>query len=242
MTNKNILTVIKERQSTRSRFDPTRPITKDDLNAILEAARWAPTPHNMQNFEEIVIDDEKIIERIANIEYTISDDFIKENYEQLSFSEEELLKKKVGLLGTMFPPELRNPNYNSENSPKKGIISNIGRFLQSNPILLVIIYDPNKRAPASEGDFFGKMGLGCAMENMWLMAQSMGIAFHVVTALKADSVENEVKSILKIPNRMKIAFSVRLGYPASTSYKYLRVRREIEDFVHHTQFNNKYKS
>ena len=63
----------------------------------------------MQNYEIIVIDDEKIIERIANIQYPISDDFIKENYEQLSFSEEELLSKKVGLLGTMFSPELRNP-------------------------------------------------------------------------------------------------------------------------------------
>jgi nitroreductase len=242
MNNNNILKVIKERQSTRSRFDLTRAIRKEDLNAILEAARWAPTPHNMQNFEIIVIDDEKIIERIANIPYTISDDFLKENYEQLSFSEEELISKKVGLLGTMFPPELRNPNFDSEKGPKQEIISNIGRFLQSNPILLVIIFDPNVRAPASEGDFFGKMGLGCVMENMWLMAQSMGIAFHAITALNADSVETEVKSILTIPNHMKIAFSVRIGYPTPSSYKYLRVRREIEDFVHHNQFNNKYKS
>jgi nitroreductase len=148
------------------------------------------------------------------------------------------LRKKVGLLGTMFPPELRNP----EKSPKEKIISNLGRFLQSNPILLVIFYDPNKRAPASEGDFFGKMGLGCVMENIWLMAQSIGIASHVITALNADSVENKVKSILKIPNQMKIAFSVRLGYPAPNSYKYLRVRREIEDFVHQNQFNNKFIS
>jgi nitroreductase len=242
MNDKNILKIIKERQSTRSRFDPTRPITQDDLNAILEAARWAPTPHNMQNFEIIVIDDEKIIERIANIQYTISDDFIKENYEQLSFSEEELLRKKVGLLGTMFPRELRNPNFGSEKNPKEEMISTVGRFLQSNHILLVILYDPNVRAPASEGDFFGKMGLGCVMENMWLMTQSMGIAFHVITALNADSVETEVKSILSIPNHMKIAYSVRIGYPATSSYKYLRVRREIEDFVHHNQFNNKYKS
>ena len=117
MNNKNILKVIKERQSTRSRFDPTRSISEDDLNNILEAARWAPTPHNMQNFEIIVIDEEKIMERIANIKYTISDDFIKENYEQLSFSEEELLRKKVGLLGTIFPPEFRNPNLNAEQSP-----------------------------------------------------------------------------------------------------------------------------
>jgi hypothetical protein len=32
--------------------------------------------------------------------------------------------------------------------------------------LLVILFDPSKRAPASEGDVLGMMSLGCVMENM----------------------------------------------------------------------------
>jgi nitroreductase len=93
MNENEIFKIIKDRHSSRTNFDPNRSITIENLNQILEAARWAPTPHNMQNFEIIVINDKSILEKIGNIEYTISDDFIKENYQQLSFSEEELLKK-----------------------------------------------------------------------------------------------------------------------------------------------------
>ena len=96
----DILTTIQNRKSSRVPFDPDRPVTKQDLIKILEAARRAPTAHNMQNFEIIVVDDKKLLEAIGNIKYPMSDIFIRENYQQLSFSKEELFRKKVGILGT----------------------------------------------------------------------------------------------------------------------------------------------
>ena len=50
----------------------------------------------MQNFEIIVVDDKKVLDAIGSIKSTVSETFIRENYQQLSFSEEELLKKKLG--------------------------------------------------------------------------------------------------------------------------------------------------
>jgi nitroreductase len=234
-----ILELIQERKSARTIFDPKRPVEKQDLRQILEAARWSPTAHNMQNFEIIVVDDEKLLEAIGDIKYTISDTFIKENYQQLSFSEEELLRKKVGLLGTMFPPELRNPEAKPDEATDEKMVSFLGRLIQTSPVVLIVVYDPSKRAPASEGDFLGIMSLGCVMENMWLMAHSLGIGFHVVSVLSADTVEKEVKSLLNIPENLKIAFASRLGYPISTPTKYLRVRRDMEDFTHYNRFGNK---
>jgi hypothetical protein len=38
---------------------------------------------------------------------------------------------------------------------------------------------------------------------------------------------------------MKIAFACSLGYPAEPANPYLRVRRELEDFVHHNEFGHK---
>jgi nitroreductase len=101
---------------------------------------------------------------------------------------------------------------------------------------LIVLYDPGKRAPASEGDFLGIISLGCVMENMWLAAQSLGVGFHVVSAISAPPVEREIKRLLNIPENLNIAFSVRLGYPASP-VKYLRVRREIADFTHYNRYN-----
>jgi nitroreductase len=230
-----VLNIIQKRQSARIPFDSTRPIAREDLRQILEAGRWAPTAHNMQNFEIIVVDDKKILDAIGGIQSTVSETFIRENYEQLSFSEEELLKKKVGILGTLFPPAWRTPGY----KPDKD--TDLGRIIQISPVMLIVVYDPDRRAPASEGDFLGIASLGCVMENMWLMANSLGISFHVVSAIGTDPVEKEVKKILHIPDHLKIPFAFRLGYPVSLPAKYPRVRRDIEDFTHHNRFGNRDK-
>ena len=230
-----VLDILRRRQSARIPFDSKRPVAKEDLKQILEAARWAPTAHNMQNFEIIIVDDKKILGTIESIKSTVSETFIRENYEQLSFSEEELLRKKVGILSTMFPPAWRTPGY----KPDKDTDST--RPIQTSPVMLIVVYDPGRRAPASEGDFLGIVSLGCVMENMWLMANSLGISFHVVSAIGTDPVEKEIKSILNIPDHLKIPFAFRLGYPVSPPAKYQRVRRDIEDFTHHNQFGSRYK-
>ena len=84
----------------------------------------------------------------------------------------------------------------------------------------------------------GFISLGCVMENMWLMAQSLEISVHILSVFSGDAVEKEVKRILHIPEHMKIAFAVRLGYPISTPTRHLRVRRDIETVLHHNQFGN----
>ena len=232
----DILGVIRQRQSARGLFDPEHPVAKQDLRQILEAARWTPSAHNMQNFEIIVVDDRGIMEEIGNIKYPVSPVFIKENYEQLSFSEEELLKKKTGILANNFPPSWRTPA--AEHGEVTGEEENpfIGRVVRSSPLLLVVLYDPARRAPASEGDFLGVISLGCALENMWLTASSLGIGFHVVSSLGTVEVEAEVRRILHVPASLKIAFACRLGYPAAPPAPGVRVRREIEEFSFHNRF------
>jgi nitroreductase len=232
-----ILKLIQERHSSRVPFDREHPLAKQDLRQILEAARWAPTAHNMQNFKIIVVDDKELLEKIGNIKYRISEEFIRENFQQLSFSEEELLQKKVGILGTMFPPSWKTPG-DWDKIARESEPSTLNNRIKGSPMLLIVIYDPRKRAPASEGDVLGIMSLGCIMENMWLMAQELGIEFHILSVFFGNSVEKEVKRILKIPEYMKIAFGCRLGYPVSKPSEYLRVRRDVESFAHHNQFGN----
>jgi nitroreductase len=233
-----LLKLMQERQSVRMSFDTEHPIARQDLHQILEAGRWAPTAHNMQNFEIIIVDDEKLLESIGNIKRPISVTFIRENYQQLSFSEKELKRKKTGLLGTMFPPSWRDPDFRLNINDKKKD-SSMQRPFPKCPLMLFIVYDPGKRAPASEGDFLGILSLGCVMENMWLMSNSLGISFHIMSSLSSDTAEKEVKNILNIPENLKIALSCRLGYADSKHAKYLRVRRDIKDFTKHNKYGHK---
>src|SRR5665647_590573 len=209
-----ILKIIEERQSSRVPFNPNKPISKENLSKILEAARWTPTAHNMQNFDIIVVDEKAVLEKIGNIKSRISEEFLRENYEQLSFSKEALSKKKTGILGTMFPPNWVDPKKIAQVSQKSEPMP-LTQSIRGSPTLLIVVYDSRKRAPSSHGDVLGFISLGCLLENMWLLAQSLGISLHVLSAFSAPPVETEIKKLLGVPEYMKIAYTCRLGYPLS---------------------------
>jgi nitroreductase len=71
----DIVKTIRERHSTREPFDPVRPVKKQDLKLILEAARWAPTANNMQNFEILLVDAKDRLDAIAKIPAEMSEAF-----------------------------------------------------------------------------------------------------------------------------------------------------------------------
>jgi nitroreductase len=80
-----LMQLIENRQSARGLFDPERAIPAEDMEKILEAARWTPTAHNMQNFEIVVVDDKQPLAAISEIKVPVDPTFIRENYPQLSF-------------------------------------------------------------------------------------------------------------------------------------------------------------
>ena len=234
----NLYDLIKERRSVRTPFDPARPVSREDLSRILEAGSWAPTAHNMQNFEVLVIDDAELLEKIRAIPFPVSPAFVQENYLQLSFTESELKEKRTGVLATMFPKSWLQPGlipeHTSINEPEYPGLERHNQLLTC-PALVLMLYDPSRRAPASEGDVLGIMSLGCVLENMWLMATALGISFHVVSALSTPQASAQVRQLLLIPERWNIAIGFRLGYPLAPT-EYLRVRRDVEQFTHYNTF------
>lgn len=66
MENKtSILDIIKSRRSTR-RFKPD-PVPEEDITAVLEAARWAPSGENFQPWRFIVIKDKETMAKIVQV-------------------------------------------------------------------------------------------------------------------------------------------------------------------------------
>lgn len=228
----DILKLIMERHSSRGQFDPARPVPEEHLRQIIEAAGWAPTAHNMQNFEIIVINDKKVIDTLGKIESVISEEFIRENFEQLSMSEEELKRKKTGILGTQFPPKWTNASTLDE-AVRERKPAPLSYIIRGGRTILLVIYDRRKRAPASEGDVLGFLSLGCVMENIWLMAHSLGVSVHIMTAF--SWVQDELRGILDIPENMELGFACKLGYPTAEKES-LRVRRDIESFTHYNKY------
>jgi len=231
----DVLLLMTARHSSRGPFDPSRPIDPDALHQILRAATWAPTAHNMQNFEFVVVRDPAVLAHLGDLESATSPEFIQENYAQLSFSEAELAAKKTGLLADRFPPE-----WTSE-AAQHGLLEPearpLGSQVREGPVLMVLVYDPSRRAPASENDFLGAISLGCVIENMWLMATSLGIGFHIISPLANKPLVEDVKEVLGIPPELAVALSIRLGYPIEDDPG-PRVRRELTDFANRDRYSH----
>jgi len=235
MNEKDVLQLMKERRSSRGRFDEKRSVDPAVLKNILEAATWAPTAHNMQNFEIVVVDDRSILQELSELESTVSSVFVQENYRQLSFSEDELKKKKTGILASQFPSVWLTPE--AQQGKLKDSSSGLGGMVSKASALLLILYDPNRRAPASEGDFLGVMSLGFMIENMWLMAAAQGVSFHIISAFGNEPLSGKVKERLGIPSSLDIVLGCRIGYSAADDRR-LRVRRDTEDFVSFNRYED----
>lgn len=86
-------TIVK-RQTHRLKFKE-QPITDEHLGKIIEAFRWGPSPHTIQPAEAILINDQTLIHKIADLttqaaKLTYADgDYWRETYPWLRFSEEE---------------------------------------------------------------------------------------------------------------------------------------------------------
>ncbi len=232
---RKILDIMWQRHTCRSAFDVDRHITEPDLQRILDAARWAPTAHNTQNFEVIAIDNARYLEAIRAIELPPTETFIREDFHHLSLPDAETLRTRTGLSASMLPESWQEAAAAQEDAAAAQL-TYIGRSIQECPLLLVVLFDSRPAAPGSEGRALDLMSLGCVMQNMWLMSENLGISMQILSALGSSGVEDRVRCVLGIPVHMRIAFAARLGYPINVSGSYLRVRRRISEFTHRNRY------
>ncbi len=235
MCTPDLFHVLRSRSTSRAAFDPRRPVTSAELNALLEALRWAPTAYNMQNYEVVAVDDEVLLDEIGALRAEVPAEFLRESYAQLSFSEDELRARRRGLLADAFPPAWLDPASWEGRSPEAVAGRPLAELL-AGPPHLVVLYDVTTRAPASAGDTLGLISLGCVLQSVWLAAEALGLSFQVVSAFAMTSVAPALKELLGVPEHLEIAYGARVGHPAAPEPAPARVRREVAELVHHNGY------
>ncbi|MHA1386726.1 MAG: nitroreductase family protein [Candidatus Helarchaeota archaeon] len=237
--------LVKYRRSSRWMFT-NKPIPNSELIKILEAARFAPTPHNSQPFEIVVVKDKKVIKDISEVGFRLNEKYVNEHFYWVRHSEKELEEKKDGVHINTLPKFVMDLKDNAEliNSDDfwQKAMGLWSLLVQNSAVLLLILYNKERPGVGPLKHLWGIISIGGVMQNIWLAANDLGISAQLISGqlMNSDSV-NKIKRILKIPDKKyRLMLMFRLGYEKKFG-KYGTVhRRELKDFVHLNHFGNKF--
>ena len=237
--------LVKFRRSSRWMFSK-KSIPDSELKKILEAARFAPTPHNSQPFEIIVVKDEEVKRQLSEVGFRLDKKEVDEHFYWVRHTIEELETKKDGVYVDVLPKFVmdlqNNPKLVEDDEFWRKSMHLYSALIQNSQVLLFILYNQKRPGVGSLKHLWGIMSIGGVMQNIWLAANNLGISAQLVSGqlMNIESVR-KIRKILHIPEKdYRLLLIFRLGYERKFGKSGTKYRRELSDFVRLDQFSNKF--
>jgi nitroreductase len=189
----NLLELVKQRRSIH-RFKPD-PIPAEDIEKILEVARWAPSGMNLQPWEFVVVKEPDLKDQIVKL--------VDVDYVQSAQME-----------------KTRNPLYKS---PQNGIAVSSNKFDYTQAPVFILIFGDTRTIPGfpmpvqytqQRVRYTFQAGLDYALLYMHLAATSLGLASRWISAVQSPLAHCLIKDLLGIPEYLEILDMIVLGHPA----------------------------
>ena len=249
---------ITQRRSHRGQFRD-EPILQADLDKLLEAARWAPSPFNVQPWEFLVIQKDSGKAALADVTaQCISDQFkdprfLDDNSRWMRLTDEAwqnsgdgvLLADHVDLPAVFLrhPERLKPLLKNAKHLALLGHLGagqkpakEIAELVRTSPLLILVLMNCKQRPPGEGGARWMWLGMGAAIQNMLLAATALGIGTQFVSApLERQSDRDRIRKLFNIPDFYEVVSLLRLGYLDSDASK--SVRRPLSAFVRYEEFD-----
>ena len=195
-SSEQIAHMLKARRSVREFID--RPVERKLIEAIIDAARFAPSGCNSQSTEFVVIQNRVVLKKISELTALYLTDMVKALHNPVMrriacFIYKDGAEQMVSSLPVLKRfAELHDAGYEM--------------ILFNAPVL--IVFHGVRDAPGSQ------VNATLALQNASLMAQALGlghvyVSFVVAAAFK----EQRIREILSIPKRNRVHGALALGYP-----------------------------
>jgi nitroreductase/NAD-dependent dihydropyrimidine dehydrogenase PreA subunit len=201
-STEQVLTLLKSRRSIRAFRD--KPLAKDTLERIIDGARFAPSGHNSQSTEYLVVQDRAVLKNVAAlvIEYLRFE--IKRFSNPIFRTMALLADRESGESGLHEIPGFKRKVQMFE--------AGADPILNDAPVLLAF--------HAHRTDGYGDVNAQLALQNASLVAHSLGIG-HFYTgwvlapcrAPMAKAWNRRMPSLLGIPADHNLYGALALGYP-----------------------------
>jgi nitroreductase/NAD-dependent dihydropyrimidine dehydrogenase PreA subunit len=197
-TYDQVLELIRSRRSKRLFKDMA--VEREVIEQIIEAARFAPSGHNEQTTEFVVIQDKEVISEIT----TLTAEGIVKTVQPL--------KNPIGKMMMGRAIGKRSVDYLSKLAPElEGLAAMLKDgtdwILRGAPVLVLFCAD-------TAGDFFAKVNANLALHNAALAAETLGLGcfyggFVVLAADRSDAIAR----LISLPETHQIYGALALGYP-----------------------------
>jgi nitroreductase len=249
-----LMEAIRGRYTHRGAFLDQK-IERDVLLEVLEAARWAPSGHNSQPWEFLVVDDRKEVEELMAVAGRIYAEFqktrpsVKRNVEiwlsWTRWSDKELETKGDGAYAREFDRNAWEEMLRIESEDEiKARFAKLfaGRsgpsMFSSPPALVFTLLDTTVKIPNISQGLMQMTSIGAAIQNLRIAAHGKGLATHEYSVLyDLPQTRARMMELLDIPSRSRIVSAMKIGYPGdpATSIK-SHVRKPLEKLVHWNRF------
>lgn len=259
----NVFDAIIQRRSYRGEFQ-NRQIDQTDLNRILEAARWTPSPFNVQPWELLLIQEAEGKDYLANMtEQAVVDqfkdsNFLEDNSKWMCLDETEWKTRGDGVLLTdhVTLPKLFKDTSNKltgsilrsllNNAKSLSILGHLGAGkipaseiaaqVRESPVLILITMNTKRKPPGEGASRWMWLSIGMLIQNILLAATSLDIGVQFVSApLESETDREEICNHFNFKENYEVMTLLRLGY-MDTGEEGDSVRLVTSDFVH---FENK---
>lgn len=220
--------VILRRRTTNGHFEP-RPVSLEHQHRLMEAASRAPSHFNSQPWRFVLIDDPGVRARVSEIagrtmeQLMAGGRFFTRYRRYFRFSKREMDERRDGIFIDQLPAPLKPfvKHVFSETGQKivnklrvpKTLGKDNAKLVEESPLLLAALLTKEEYRPEELSGFYSLLGLGMAIENIWLTTVDLGMGIQFVsTPMEFPEAWKEISEILEVPEHLELMAMYRLGY------------------------------
>jgi len=259
----DLFDAIVNRKTTNTAF-ANKKVSPEHIELLVKMASHSPSHFNSQPWRFIIIEEERIIKKIAIIAgdsmVQLMDDgrFWKQYRKYFRFSEEEMEKTKDGIHIDHLPVFLK-PFAKSIFSEAGGkVISKfkVSRILgndeeklvATSPVLFVILLTKDEYKKEELSGFYSVISMGAVIQTLWLATTAIGMGMQFIST-PGEIKENwkAIYDLLEVDENFEMMAIFRMGYTdpdmkrPSIDWKSSQ-RKGVSELAFKNKFGNKFKS
>ena len=203
-----LMATLRNRRSIR-KLKPD-PVDDDLLMKLVDAARWAPSGNNSQPWEFVIIKDPQVIEQVGQV-FVEQAELRKKDKMPFHKMNRDWMKRAPAMIAVLCDPRwMQAYPHMPEGHPRSAL-------LRENAYRILL------------------MGMGAAIQNMHLAAETLGLALAWMTgAGEADDMA-KIKALLGVPEPIQVLMIGPVGYPYT--WPKPRSRREVAQLIHWNRYD-----